>query len=130
LDGKVDPETITSRRDRLMSLQRKISRRRLARRVGKSFPAVLEGPSKESEFVWQARLEGMAPEIDGRLYITEIDVPEADLESLVGRMARVEITEANDYDLIGRVTEILDSPRAPQEPVGAEVAQSPLRVLS
>ena len=130
LDGKVDPETIASRRDRLMSLQRRISRRRLARRVGKTFAAVLEGPSKDSEFVWQARLEGMAPEIDGRIYLTEIDAPEAQLESLVGRMARVEITEANDYDLIGRVTEILDSPRALQEPVGAELAQSPLRVLS
>jgi len=129
LDGKVDPETIASRRDRLMSLQRKISRRRLVPRVGESFPALLEGPSKESEFVWQARLEGMAPEIDGRVYITEIDAPEAELEFLVGRMARVEITKAEDYDLVGRVTKILDEPRALPQPVGAGTAESPLRIL-
>jgi ribosomal protein S12 methylthiotransferase len=128
LGGKVDAETIARRRDRLMSLQRKISRRRLARRVGESFPALLEGPSKDSEFVWQARLEGMAPEIDGRVLITEIDAREGELESLVGRMARVEITGAEDYDLIGRVTQILDAPVALLDPAGA--AESPLRILS
>ena len=130
LSGKLDPETIARRRDRLMSLQRKISRRRLARRVGESFPALLEGPSRASEFVWQARLPGMAPEIDGRVYITEIDAPEAELESLVGRMARVEVTGAEDYDLIGRVTHILDAPVAMFDPAGAGTAQPPLRILS
>jgi ribosomal protein S12 methylthiotransferase len=129
LAGKVDAETIARRRDRLMSLQRKISRRRLARRIGESFPALLEGPSKDSEFVWQARLEGMAPDIDGRILITEIDAPESELESLVGRMARVEITGAEDYDLIGRVTQVLDAPAAALvDPAGA--AESPLRILS
>jgi ribosomal protein S12 methylthiotransferase len=128
LGGKVDPETIARRRDRLMSLQRKISRRRLARRVGESFLALLEGPSKDSEFVWQARLEGMSPDIDGRVLITEIDAPEGELETLVGRMARLEITGAEDYDLIGRVTEVLDAPVALFDSAGA--AESPLRILS
>ena len=110
LDRKVDAETIADRRDRLMSLQRKISRRKLARLVGRSSTALLEGPSRESEFIWQARLEGMAPEIDGRVLITEIAAPDASLESLAGRMVRVEITEAQEYDLVGRVTGILDAP--------------------
>ena len=110
LDRKVDAETIADRRDRLMSLQRKISRRKLARLVGRSSTALLEGPSRDSEFIWQARLEGMAPEIDGRVLITEIAAPDASLESLAGRMVRVEITEAQEYDLVGRVTGILDAP--------------------
>ena len=135
LDGKVDAETIADRRDRLMSLQRKISRRRLARRVGHTYTALLEGPSKESELVWQARLEGMAPEIDGRVYITEICMPEANLAELAGRMTRVEIREARDYDLIGAVVGVLDGPR----PHGGhelakaymkETAESPLRILA
>ena len=135
LAKKVDAETIASRRSRLMEIQLKISRRRLARRVGQSFQALLEGPSKESDFVWQARLEGMAPEIDGRLYITELDVPEAsgDIATLAGRMARVEITEAQDYDLVGRVTAMLDEPRAaarPAEPALAGAGASPLHILS
>jgi ribosomal protein S12 methylthiotransferase len=134
-DGKLDAESIADRRDRLMALQRKISRRRLAARVGQSYTALLEGPSKESEFVWEARLEGMAPEIDGRVYITEIAVPQTDLAALAGRMTRIEIREARDYDLIGAVTAVLDSPRPParEDAVPAFLpgaAESPLRILA
>jgi ribosomal protein S12 methylthiotransferase len=135
LEGKVDAETIADRRDRLMALQRKISRRRLGRRVGHSYSALLEGPSKESEFVWEARLEGMAPEIDGRVYITEIAAPDADLSTLAGRMTRVEIREARDYDLIGAVTAVIDSPRSRTResavpPWMDDSAESPLRILA
>jgi len=130
LDGKVDAETIADRRDRLMSLQRKISRRNLARRVGQSLTAVLEGPSPESEFLWQARLEGMAPEIDGRVLVNEIATPERSLESLTGRMARVEITAAQEYDLVGRVTGVLDAPREIARPAPGAAAQPALRILA
>jgi ribosomal protein S12 methylthiotransferase len=130
LDGKVDAAVIADRRDRLMAIQQKISRRRLARRAGQSFTALLEGPSRESEFVWQARLEGMAPDIDGRVLVTEICAPETELESLAGRVARVEITAAENYDLIGRVTAMLDEPRETPQPALAAAAESPLRILS
>ena len=53
--------------------------------------ALLEGPSAENELVWEAHLEGMAPEIDGKVFITDMagvnDV--ADLPS-PGTMATVE----------------------------------------
>ena len=132
LDGKVDAETIAERRDRLMAIQRKISARRLKARVGRRYTALLEGPSKESEFVWEARLEGMAPEIDGKVYVTEIDAPEAELASLAGRMVTLEITEAQDYDLVGRVVEVLAAPRAAPvfAGVGSVASASPLRILS
>lgn len=112
-DGKVDAETIARRRDELMAIQQKISRQKLRAKIGKTFTAMLEGPSADTELVWQARLEGMAPEIDGKVYVTEIcgvnDVSELPAP---GTMARVEIAEARDYDLIGRAVEIL-SPVAP-----------------
>jgi len=130
LDGKVDAAAIADRRDRLMALQQKISRRRLARRVGQCFTALLEGPSRESEFVWQARTEGMAPEIDGRVLVTEICASEAELASLSGCRARIEITGAQNYDLIGRVTKVLDCPREAAQPVLAAAGGSPLRILS
>ncbi len=106
LDGKVDAKTITRRRNALMAIQKKISRRKLRARVGQRVTALLEGPSAENELVWQARLEGMAPEIDGQVFITDMaGVNEvADLPS-PGTMATVEITSAKDYDLIGRVVE-------------------------
>jgi ribosomal protein S12 methylthiotransferase len=112
-EGKVDAETIARRRDELMAIQQKISRQKLRAKIGKTFTAMLEGPSADTELVWQARLEGMAPEIDGKVYVTEIcGVNDAAELPAPGTMARVEIAEARDYDLIGRAVEIL-SPVAP-----------------
>lgn len=111
-EGKLDAETIAGRRNELMAVQQKISRRKLRARVGKEFAAMLEGPSPETGLVWQARLEGMAPEIDGKVYVTEICGVNEVLElPTAGTMARVEISEARDYDLIGRVVRIFDEPR-------------------
>jgi ribosomal protein S12 methylthiotransferase len=103
LDGKVDEDTIARRRDALMSIQKKISARKLRARVGQRVTAMLEGPSKESELVWEARLEGMAPEIDGKVYITEIVGATEDSMPAPGTLATVEITRAQAYDLFGRV---------------------------
>ncbi len=111
LDGKVDAETIAERRDALMSIQKEISRKKLGARVGKSLPAMLEGFSKETDLVWEARLEGMAPEIDGKIFITEIEgASEESPPPPPGTLATVEITEASDYDLIGRVVDYPGTP--------------------
>jgi ribosomal protein S12 methylthiotransferase len=130
LDDKVDAETISERRNRLMAIQRKISRENLRMKFlrgepsatkedGKAaarlphskgvFTALVEGPSKDNPLVWEARLEGMAPEIDGKLYLTDIELPSGEIAE-AGDVARVEITKTDAYDLIGRVAEIL--PRA------------------
>jgi len=106
LDEKVDAETVAVRRDRLMAIQKRISRRKLRQRVGKSVSALVEGPSKENELVWEARLEGMAPEIDGKLFLTDIETQSGET-ARPGDLAGVEITKADAYDLIGRVVEIL-----------------------
>jgi ribosomal protein S12 methylthiotransferase len=108
LGGKVDAETIVRRRDTLMAIQKKISAGKLRARIGRRVEAMLEGPSKESEFLWEARLEGMAPEIDGTVYITEIEGATEDFTPAPGTLATVELTEAHDYDLVGRV---VDYPR-------------------
>jgi ribosomal protein S12 methylthiotransferase len=106
LDAKVDPETITDRRNRLMAIQKKISREKLRGWNGRTATALVEGPSKENPLVWEARLEGMAPDIDGKLYLTDIELPGGEIAE-TGDVARVEIIKADVYDLIGRVVEIL-----------------------
>jgi ribosomal protein S12 methylthiotransferase len=118
LDAKVDADTIAERRDRLMALQRPISARRLRRFVGRALPALVTGPSADTEMVWEARLEGMAPEIDGKIYLTDLEPSAlADLEpaatngapgraAQAGDMVVVKITESHDYDLVGRVVEV------------------------
>ena len=128
LGEKVDAETIARRRDRLMALQKKISKERLQARYGKAtnktFLSLVEGPSKENLMVWEARLEGMAPEIDGKLYLTDIELPGGEV-AVGGDAVLVEITKSDAYDLIGRVVEILPRPEKPAgtiAPVAAEVA--------
>jgi ribosomal protein S12 methylthiotransferase len=109
LDGKVDAEVITDRRNRLMAIQKKISREKLRGWKGRTEIALMEGPSPDNPLVWEARLQGMAPEIDGKLYLTDIELPDGRLAD-TGDAAQVEITKTDAYDLIGRVVEIL--PRA------------------
>jgi ribosomal protein S12 methylthiotransferase len=109
LDGKVDAEVITDRRNRLMAIQKKISREKLRAWKGRTEIALMEGPSPDNPLVWEARLQGMAPEIDGKLYLTDIELPDGRLAD-TGDAAQVEITKTDAYDLIGRVVEIL--PRA------------------
>ena len=105
---KVDAETILRRREELMAIQRKSSRQKLRAKVGKTLTAMLEGPSPDTEFLWQARHEGMAPEIDGKIYVTDIcGVNDAAQLPPAGTIARIEITEAHDYDLVGRATAIV-----------------------
>jgi ribosomal protein S12 methylthiotransferase len=111
LDAKVDPQVAAERRERLMSIQKKISARKLRARKGQRYTALLEGPSSESELVWEARLEGMAPEIDGKVFVTDIAAEDGS-EPCTGDIVTVEITETHDYDLIGRVIEVVDR-RAP-----------------
>jgi len=105
LEGKVDAETISDRRNRLMALQKKVSRENLRKLKGRTETALVEGPSKDNPLVWEARLESMAPDIDGKLYLTDIELPSGEIASS-GDVVKVEITKTDAYDLIGRVVEI------------------------
>ncbi len=101
LDAKVGAREIYDRKRRLMAIQRKISRARNRALVGREFPVLVEGPSPDSELVWQARLASQAPGIDGVCYIS--DPGEYPLEA--GQIRRMRITKAHDYDLTGELTD-------------------------
>jgi len=116
LENKVGAETIAERRARLMALQRKISRAKLHAFKGRTETALFEGPSQDNPLVSEARLEGMAPDIDGKLYLTDIESPNGEVAA-AGDVVRVEITKTDAYDLIGRVVEILARPAVQAKPV-------------
>jgi len=126
LGKKVDENVKVERRDELMALQKRISARKLKTRVGRSEIALLEGVAAESEMLWQARLEGMAPDIDGKVFVNDLMSSgggvfnEGELPK-PGDLVRLEITEAHDYDLVGRVTEILRRAQLPAIPLDAAV---------
>ncbi|HWF46116.1 MAG TPA: 30S ribosomal protein S12 methylthiotransferase RimO, partial [Bryobacteraceae bacterium] len=101
LDGKVDARTIYNRKRKLMSLQRRISRARNQHLVGQELALLVEGPSQETELLWQGRLSTQAPEIDGVCYINDF----GPVEPRPGEMRRIRITEAHDYDLVGALVD-------------------------
>jgi len=103
LENKVDATTIAARQKALMSLQKTISKRKLRRKVGSQMQVLLEGPSADLDVVWDARHEGMAPEIDGKVIITDfVGVNDASELPPPGTLATIEAIDSKDYDLIGR----------------------------
>jgi ribosomal protein S12 methylthiotransferase len=100
LEAKVAPREIERRRKKLMSIQKQISRKKKRALIGEQFDLLLEGPSEETELLWQARTAMHAPEIDGTVYVNDFGDHE-DLRE--GQFVRCEITEAHDYDLVARI---------------------------
>ncbi len=93
-------KTAERRRAKLMELQQKIALSRNERKVGQTFDAIVTGVCEETEHLLEGRIVGQAPEIDGRLLINDgIDLLPKDLPAF----ARVEITDAHPYDLVGTV---------------------------
>jgi ribosomal protein S12 methylthiotransferase len=100
LDDKVPARTIEARRRSLMRLQNSISRKSRAAQVGRQFDLLVEGPSEETPLLWEGRTQHHAPEIDGKVYINDFG-PFEQLDP--GQFYRCEISESQDYDLVGRI---------------------------
>ena len=86
------------RRSRIMSLQKRLVRRRQKSRLGQRARVLIDGPSGDHDLVLKARLASQAPDIDASVYLTECD-PSA---YRPGDFAEVEIVGAHAYDLIAR----------------------------
>ena len=100
LPNKVDPKIARRRRDRLMKEQSRIAKQKHKAMIGKTVSVMFEGESTESDLLWQGRMETQAPDIDGCVLIN--DAPE-DFAPAAGDLMNVLITEALDYDMLGRV---------------------------
>ncbi len=100
LADKVPNREIERRRKKLMSIQKQISRKEKRALIGQQFDLLLEGPSAETDLLWEGRTVMHAPEIDGTVYINDFGDHEGVRE---GEFHRCEITEAHDYDLVARI---------------------------
>ncbi len=100
LKDKLPAREVESRRRELMKVQQRISRKKKARLVGQRFELLLEGPSAETELLWEGRTVMHAPEIDGKVFINDF----GDRVARPGTFVECEITEAHDYDLVARIT--------------------------
>jgi ribosomal protein S12 methylthiotransferase len=97
---KISPREIESRRKSLMSIQKKISRRKKKGLIGREFDLLLEGASTETDLLLEGRTAMHAPEIDGKVFVN--DYPEGN-EPKEGEFYRCRITAAHDYDLVAEI---------------------------
>ncbi|RXH55204.1 30S ribosomal protein S12 methylthiotransferase RimO [Granulicella sibirica] len=99
---KVPTRTIEARRRKLMKLQQKISTKAKAEWVGREIDLLVEGPSEETDLLWEGRTSLHAPEIDGKVFINDFGPHEV---LVPGTFYRAEITESHDYDVVARILE-------------------------
>ena len=100
---KLPARTIQSRRNRLMRLQQKISAKSKQQWIGREVDVLVEGPSEETELLWEGRTSLHAPEIDGKVLINDFGPYEHAGELVPGTFYRAEITESHDYDVVARI---------------------------
>lgn len=107
LPDQVPRRIAEERRARLLELQRSIALERRGRLVGRTLPMLIEGPCEETEHLLQARHQGLAPEVDGRVLINDVagDGPRTPglAAFTAGRIVDVEITDAFADDSVGRI---------------------------
>jgi ribosomal protein S12 methylthiotransferase len=85
-----------------MALQQKISTIQKQEWVGRIVDVLVEGPSEETDLLWEGRTSLHAPEIDGKVFLNDFGPH----ETLVpGTFYRAEITESHDYDVVARILE-------------------------
>ncbi|MBY0350170.1 30S ribosomal protein S12 methylthiotransferase RimO [Tabrizicola sp.] len=95
LPGHVAPDVKQDRWDRFMEKAQAISAAKLARKVGKVLEAIVDEVDADGA---TCRTKADAPEIDGNLFIDE------GFEGLSpGDIVKVDVDEAGEYDLWGRL---------------------------
>ena len=100
LDKKLSEREIESRRKKLMSIQKKISRAKKKALIGREYDLLLMGPSDETDLLLEGRTAMHAPEIDGKVFVN--DYPEGN-EPKKGEFYRCRVTAAHDYDLVAEI---------------------------
>jgi ribosomal protein S12 methylthiotransferase len=96
LDDKVERSVMDERRNEILAVQEGIAAARGQARIGTVMEVLVEGVSEETELLLEGRHEGLAPEIDGVVYIN-------DGSATSGELVKVEITDAALYDLVGHI---------------------------
>jgi len=97
MKNRVAPLVAERRRDRIMRLQAKISKRKNEARIGQVHPVLIESAGQEKHLPASGRTSFMAPEVDGQVLIR------GGVEE-VGRIVPVRIIGAGTYDLAGEWT--------------------------
>jgi ribosomal protein S12 methylthiotransferase len=104
MEGQLPEAVKRDRYERVMELQQEIAHAHQQAMVGRRVEVLVEGASEESEHLLAGRNAQQAPEIDGVTYMNEIAIEGSPGAAVYpGEIVTVEVTDAGDYDLVGRV---------------------------
>lgn len=96
MEGQVPEELKEERRDEIMELQQEISLEKGNDRIGQELLVMIEGKvSGESAYI--GRTYGDAPKVDGYMFVQTGEL------LVTGDFAKVKVTGAMEYDLIGEL---------------------------
>lgn len=98
MKDQVPEQVMMNRHKEIMEIQKGISEYLQQAKVGQIHQVLVKGISEESDFLYEGRLATQAPEVDGCVYINDGQVK-------IGEIQLVEITDAFEYDLVGRIVE-------------------------
>ncbi|MDA3814726.1 MAG: 30S ribosomal protein S12 methylthiotransferase RimO [Candidatus Cloacimonetes bacterium] len=96
LGPQISEEVAEQRKDEIMQIQQDISEEFLAGLVGKKIKVIIDKKSIEEGFLFEGRSYFDSPEIDGVVFIMEG-------KASIGDIIEVEIIDAWEYDLIGKI---------------------------
>jgi ribosomal protein S12 methylthiotransferase len=110
-DQKVDRDVMDERRNELSAIQESISATKGQERIGSVLDVLVDGLSEESNLLLEGRHGGLAPDIDGVVYINAGEDPRTSrsgppwqaVSPAPGELVKVRITEAATYDLVGHI---------------------------
>lgn len=98
MEGQVPEELKEERRDEIMELQQEISLEKGNDRIGQELLVMIEGKvSGESAYI--GRTYGDAPKVDGYMFVQTGEL------LVTGDFAKVKVTGALEYDLIGELAD-------------------------
>ena len=98
MEGQIPEEVKEARRDEIMELQQEISLDKGNDRIGQEVLVMIEGKvSGESAYI--GRTYGDAPKVDGYIFVQTGEL------LVTGDFAKVTVTGALEYDLIGELTD-------------------------
>ena len=106
MPNQVEKEVAEERRDAIMALQQQISLEKNMELIGTTQDVIVEEIEEDKnpeKFVYVGRAMGDAPEIDGSVIFSAPVVAAGNPYDTIGKIVKVRITDAMDYDLVGEM---------------------------
>jgi ribosomal protein S12 methylthiotransferase len=101
--ARVSSELAEARAAELMALQEQLRTQRHRELLGRTLAVLVDGPSQDSDLLLEGRHEGQAPEIDGKVILTDGTAARGDLVQAI-------VTQTSAHDLVASL-----DPRAAAE---------------